>query len=182
MRHFFASILEIIEIAAIAVAAVFLIRTFLVQPFLVSGASMSPNFAHGDYLFVDQLTYRFRPPLRGEVAVFHYPNNDSTYFIKRIVGLPGERVHIGNGKVTVFNDENKKGLVLSEEYLPSGLTTSGNTETSLGENQYFVLGDNRSASSDSRRWGSLPSSFITGRAWLRAWPLNSIGFIASPVY
>src|SRR3990167_8771458 len=99
MRQFFVSVLEVLEVALIAIAAVFFIRNFLVQPFLVSGSSMIPNFHDGDYLLVDELTYRFRTPERGEVAVFRYPNDESTYFIKRIIGLPNERIKIANGQV-----------------------------------------------------------------------------------
>src|ERR1039458_5432166 len=101
MRKFFASLLEVLEIAVIAVGAVFIVRTFLVQPFLVSGTSMSPNFSNGDYVLTDELTYRLRPPERGEVVVFHDPQDYSTYFIKRIIGSPGEHVLVKNNAVTV---------------------------------------------------------------------------------
>ena len=126
MRKTFASVLEIVEIIIIAVAAVFIVRTFLVQPFLVSGTSMSPNFSNGDYVLVDELTYHIRPPERGEVVVFHDPNpgDYGTYFIKRIIGLPGETVEISNNTVTVFNAGNPQGFTLDESYLPAGTVTS----------------------------------------------------------
>ena len=113
MRKFLASLLEIFEIAVIAVVAVFLVRTFLIQPFLVSGTSMSPNFSNGDYVLVDELTYRIRPPERGEVVVFHDPEDYGTYFIKRVIGLPGDTVTINNSVVTITNAEYPNGKVLS---------------------------------------------------------------------
>ena len=125
MRKFLASLLEIFEIAVIAIVAVFLVRTFLIQPFLVSGTSMSPNFSNGDYVLVDELTYRIRPPERGEVVVFHDPEDYGTYFIKRIIGLPGERVTIASDTVTVYNASDPAGFALDETYLPKGLITSG---------------------------------------------------------
>lgn len=182
MRKFISSVLEVVEIAAIAIAAVFLIRSFLVQPFLVSGASMSPNFEDGNYLLVDELTYRVREPARGEVAVFHYPNDESTYFIKRIVGLPGERVIIRDGKVFIITPLRPEGRELPETYLPDGVTTAGVYDAKLGEDEYFLLGDNRSYSFDSRSWGPLKKDEIVGVARLRLWPLKNITLFAAPQY
>lgn len=182
MRQFFASVLEVIEVALIAIGAVFLIRNFLVQPFLVSGSSMTPNFYDGDYLLIDELTYRFRNPERGEVSVFRYPNDETTYFIKRIIGLPGERIQIKNGNVTVFNQASPDGFALEESYLHDGLFTSGNINVELREGEYFVLGDNRSYSFDSRTWGALRSEEIVGLVRLRLWPLNNFRAFAAPEY
>jgi signal peptidase I len=185
MRSFLSSVLEIFEIAAIAIAAVFLIRSTVVQPFLVSGSSMSPNFSDGDYLLVDQLTYHFREPQRGEVAVFHFhstPNDNSTYFIKRIVGLPGEEVKVQNDKVTIKNSEHPDGFVLDETYLPPGTDTSGSVDAVLGPNEYFVLGDNRSYSFDSRSWGKLERKDIVGLVRLRLWPPNDATVFAAPQF
>lgn len=183
MRHFFSSVLEVLEVALVAVVSVFLIRTFLVQPFLVSGESMSPNFSNGDYLLVDELTYRFRVPERGEVMVFKYPRDESTYFIKRVIGLPEEKIQVKDGKVTVFNGQDQGGLVLSESYLPRGVVTNGNGELiTLGKDEYFVLGDNRSASFDSRSWGVLKIGEIIGLARFRLWPVGNIRAFAAPSY
>ncbi len=183
MRRFFSSVLEVLEVALVAVVSVFLIRTFLVQPFLVSGESMSPNFSNGDYLLVDELTYRFRAPERGEVMVFKYPKDESTYFIKRVIGLPGEKIQVNDGRVTVFNDQNKEGLVLGESYLPRGVVTNSNGELiSLSKDEYFVLGDNRSASFDSRSWGVLKTGEIIGLARFRLWPVGNIRAFAAPSY
>ena len=181
MKAFLYSIWETIEIVLIAVIAVFVIRTFLVQPFLVNGASMEPNFSSGDYLLIDEITYRFREPGRGEVIVFHYPGNESTYYIKRIIGLPGERLVFKDGKVTVVSKEHPDDFVLDENYLPKGLGTSG-SEVSLKNNEYFVLGDNRSYSFDSRSWGSLKKSELVGLVRLRLWPVNRVMAVEKPAY
>lgn len=182
MRKFFGSLLEVAEVAVIAIVAVLLIRTFLVQPFLVSGDSMVPTFQNGDYLLVDQLTYRLREPERGEVIVFRYPRDEKVFFIKRIIGLPGERVEISNGMVTIVNGEYPQGLVLGEVYISSGLETIGEEDMVLGDGQYFVLGDNRSQSLDSRTWGPVVKSEIMGLARLRLLPLNALNVFAAPAY
>lgn len=184
MRKFLASLLEVFEIAIIAIGSVFLVRSFLVQPFLVSGSSMAPNFQNGDYLLVDELTYRFRSPERGEVIVFRYPKSPSTYFIKRIIGLPGETVEIQDNRVRVLKKQNGEDLVLHEEYLPAGTVTApqGASSYTLGPNEYFVMGDNRSFSFDSRSWGPVPASDIVGLARLRLWPLDELHAFAAPQY
>jgi signal peptidase I len=182
MRKFFASLLEVLEVALIAVVAVFVVRTFLVQPFLVSGSSMSPNFSNGDYVLVDEFTYRLRPPVRGEVVVFHDPKDYSTYFIKRVMGLPGERVNVKNNTVTVYNTEHPEGIALNESYLPKGTVTSGNYDYTIAKGTYLLFGDNRPFSFDSRSWGALPASDIVGLVRIRLWPLNELTAFAAPTY
>lgn len=193
MRKFFASVLEVAEVIVIAIAAVFIIRTFLVQPFLVSGASMSPNFSNGDYVLVDELTYHLRAPGRGEVVVFHDPQDYSTYFIKRIVGLPNETVTIANDIVTVSSTANPNGLILDESYLPSGTITSinncyGGTAANgaciyhLSSSTYLLFGDNRPFSFDSRSWGPLPAGNIVGLVRVRLWPPDAIAAFSAPQY
>ncbi len=171
--------------AVIAVAAVFLIRNFLVQPFLVSGTSMVPTFKDGDYLLIDELTYRLRAPERGEVVVFHSPNDPSTYFIKRIVGLPGEKVEVQDGKVIVFNTDNPQGKALDESYLPPNTYTSvceNQATFNLSSDEYLTFGDNRRESWDSRCWGSLSKSKIIGVVRLRLWPVDAAKVFAAPQY
>lgn len=193
MRKFFASFLEVLEIALIAVAAVYVVRTFFIQPFLVSGSSMVPTFQNGDYVLVDEFTYRIRPPERGEVIVFHDPQEWSTYFIKRVIGLPGETVKIANNSVTVFNKQYPNGLALDETYLPAGTPVSPETcyggqmsgdvcTYSLSTSTYLVFGDNRSESYDSRSWGPLPAQNIVGLVRVRLWPVDSITAFAAPKY
>ena len=174
MRKLFVALWETLEVALVAIVTVLIIRTFLIQPFLVSGARMEPNFFGGDYLIIDEITYRFREPQRGEVVVFRYLDDKKTFFIKRIVGLPGERVKIANGKVTIFNEEHKNGLVLNENYILQKEITSGNIDTTLSDSQYFVLGDNRLHSFDSRGWGPLPEDNLIGIVRLRLWPFNKL--------
>lgn len=182
MKAFLYSLWEIFEVVAVAVIVVLFVRTFLIQPFLVSGASMEPNFSTGDYLLIDEISYRFREPQRGEVAVFHYPGDESVYYIKRIIGLPGERLVLKNGSITIFNKEYPDGFLLRENYLPPELKTSGDKEVILKENEYFVLGDNRNYSYDSRSWGNLSKAEIVGLVRLRLWPFNEAIAIGKPSY
>ena len=143
---------------------------------------MVPNFKNGDYLLIDELTYHFRSPDRGEVIVFRYPNDPSTYFIKRIIGLPGERVVIKNDKITVYNQASPDGFVITENYLPKSVYTNGEEEFKLTDGQYLTLGDNRSSSFDSRSWGPLPGSDIVGLVRLRLWPVTDFRAFAAPQY
>lgn len=167
---------ELVKVFLIAIAIIVPIRYFLVQPFFVRGASMEPNFEDGEYLIIDELSYRFREPRRGEVIVFRFPNNPSQFFIKRIVGLPGETVAVENGQVRIQNNQYQQGVLLDESpYLETTIRTSGQTILQLGPDEYFVLGDNRVASSDSRNWGMLHRDLIIGRALLRAFPLDRLG-------
>lgn len=182
MKKFLASLLEVLEIAVIAVGAVFIVRTFLIQPFLVSGTSMVPTFSNGDYVLTDELTYRIRPPERGEVVVFHDVSDPSTYLIKRIIGLPGERVVIQNNTVTIYNQQNPNGFVLNESYLPAGTITAGNEDVTLSSSSYFMMGDNRAVSYDSRSWGPLPAANIVGLVRFRLWPLGAIKMFSAPQY
>ena len=134
---------------------------------------MEPNFFDKEYLIIDEISYRLRAPQRGEVIVFKYPENPKEYFLKRIIALPGERVKISEGKITIYNQEHPEGVVLDEPYLPADLLTSGErTFVPLNENQYFVLGDNRDNSYDSRRFGAVDKSLVVGRVFVRGWPFN----------
>lgn len=145
----------------------------MAQPFFVRGASMEPTYENGDYLIVDQISYRFNAPERGEVIIFRFPQNPSQFFIKRIIGLPGETVSINDGTVTIKNVENPDGFILDEPYLNN--STNGSLEVKLQEDEYFMMGDNRGASYDSRSWGPLSDNFIVGKVFLRAWPFDSFG-------
>lgn len=177
MKNILIFIWEIIKIVIIALAIVVPIRCFLFQPFIVSGQSMEPNFYPGDYLIIDELSFRLREPKRGEAIVFRYPRNPSQRYIKRIIGLPGEEVKIEEGVVRI------NGEILDEShYLLPEIKTLDNLSLKLSENEYFVLGDNREASSDSRRWGALPRENIVGRVFLRLWPFYGLAKIEAPTY
>ena len=172
---------EVAKIAIIALLIVVPIRFFLFQPFLVKGQSMEPNFYNSDYLIVDEISYRFREPLRGEVVVFKYPQDESQRYIKRIIGLPDETVKVQDGKVFIFKD-NKQYTLDETDYFPDEIQTLGNIMISLQEDEYFVLGDNRQFSSDSRRWGAVSEEEIIGRVAVRLWPFAAISKIAPPSY
>lgn len=165
---------ELLRFAIIALIIVLPIRWFVALPFIVSGASMEETFHNNEYLIVDQLTYKFENPARGDVIVFRYPRDPSKYFIKRVIGLPGETVSIDGSNVTITNSEHPEGLVLDEPYAQIE-RAMGNLTQELGEGEYFVMGDNRDQSSDSRVWGTLEESKIIGRALLRLFPLNEVG-------
>ncbi len=166
---------ETIKIVIISLAIILPIRYFIIQPFYVKGASMEPNFYDHEYLIVDEISYRFREPARGEVIVFRYPRDPREFFIKRIIGLPGETIKIHNGQITIFNKQHPKGFKLDESaYLPKNVYTQGNLEIKLKNDEYFVMGDNRGSSLDSRRFGPIKRQSIIGRTWIRGWPINKI--------
>jgi signal peptidase I len=165
---------EIVKFTLIALAIVIPIRTYIAQPFVVKGDSMDPTFSTGQYLIVDQLSYKIEDPKRGEVIILRYPVNPSVYFIKRIVGLPGETLAMNSGKLTIVNTANPDGFVLDEPYITEAHKTSESFQITLGETEYFVMGDNRPASSDSRNWGPLDSEYVTGRPLFRLFPLTKI--------
>ena len=172
---------EFLKIILIAAVIVLPIRYFIFQPFIVKGESMMPNFQSGDYLIVDELSYLVSKPHRGDVVVLKYPLDMSQRFIKRIVALPGETVEIKNGKITITKDSNT--IVLNEKnYLPNLSGTDGDIRMTLDGDNYFVFGDNRDHSYDSRKWGILPKQDIVGKAALRLFPITSLSFIKTPSY
>ncbi len=176
------ALLEFIKVALLAGITIALVRYYLFKPFYVKGASMEPTFLDHEYLIIDELSYRLHAPTRGDIIVFKYPNNHQEYFIKRIIGLPGERVKISESKVTIYNNEHPEGLILNETYIPKDVFTEGEINMSLPKDQYFVMGDNRENSFDSRRFGKVDASLIVGRTWLRGWPLNRIQIFEAPKY
>ena len=161
-------------------------RAFVAQPFIVSGSSMEPNFHNGEYLIVNELDYRFHEPKRGDIIVFKYPLNTKEYFIKRVIGLPGEQVKVSAGKVIITNKRHPQGFVLDENYLTSNdITfpyTAADADIKLGPNQYYVMGDNRLASDDSRFWGPVPAKDIVGRVSVRIFPFQNFSFFPAPYY
>lgn len=170
-ENFFA---ELFRFTVFALVVVVPIRMFIAQPFIVQGASMEPTFETGEYLIVDQVTYRFEEPARGDIIIFRYPKDPSKFFIKRVIGLPGDTVTINRDVVTIKNSEHPDGFVLDEPYTHEERPTTVLSET-LGEHEFFVMGDNRDMSSDSRVWGVLPEENIVGRAIVRLLPFGTIG-------
>lgn len=175
-------VLEVLKIAVLAAVTIVAIRYFLFKPFYVKGASMEPNFFDHEYLIIDELSYRLRPPERGEVIVFRYPNNQKEFFLKRIIGLPGERVKVTEGRVIVYNEAHPEGIEIEESYLPKDLETLGEKITTLNEDEYYVLGDNRPNSFDSRRFGAINKNLIIGRAWFRGWPFSRLQKFDPPAF
>ncbi len=166
---------EFLTFAVIAFCIVLPFRIFVAEPYLVDGRSMDPTFGTGDYLIVDKLSYELGNPKRNSVVVFKYPNDPSKNFIKRIIGLPGETVSIKGDTVTIINSENPEGFVIDQSYV---VHTSPSTYTkTLAGDEYFVMGDNRAESFDSRSWGPLPKKYILGKPLLRLLPVSKIGFL-----
>lgn len=159
---------ELAKLAVIAVVVVVPFRLYVAQPFVVDGASMDPTFKTGQYLIVDELSYRFEEPARGSVLIFRYPKDPSKYFIKRIIGLPGETVKLDHGAVTIVNAANPQGLKLDEPYVE--FAKDDTASYTLGAGEYFVMGDNRAGSADSRYWGAVPRADFIGRPIVRLWP------------
>lgn len=174
--------LDVVEVVVMALAFFVILYLFLFQPHQVRGSSMYPNFHDKEYLLTDKISYRFGEPERGDVIIFKAPRNEEYEYIKRIIGLPGERVKISEGKIFI-NDQ-----LLDESYLPADFFTRGgsyvpeNQTLVLGDNEYFVMGDNRSYSSDSRDWGPVGEVNIVGKAWLRYWPADRIGTVEDVSY
>lgn len=177
---FLRSFFETVETVAIAVAVVFVVRAFVAQPFLVSGSSMEPSFSNGDYLLVDEISYRARDPQRGEVIVFRYPGDHRSFYIKRIIGLPGERVVTAGGHVTIYEADGSQ-KTLAESYVTQQ-SFSGAVDVTLKSDQYFVMGDNRDFSFDSRAWGPLGKPDIAGLVRFRLWPVEEAMAFGTPSY
>lgn len=167
---------ETIKFIILAAIIVIPIRLFVFQPFIVSGESMYPTFHNGDYLIVDELSYRFHEPRRGDVIVFRYPNDPKRFFIKRVIGLPGETLIFRDRAVYLKSTEHPEGELINEPYLKQITIPGEAKEVIVDPDHYFVMGDNRGASSDSRAWGQLPRENITGNAGLRLLPLSDISY------
>ncbi|MDP3763853.1 MAG: signal peptidase I [bacterium] len=159
---------ELIKLVFLSLLIVVPFRLYIAQPFIVEGASMDPTFETGDYLIVDELSYRFRTPERGSIIIFKYPLDPKKSFIKRVIGLPGETVSISGEQVIIINAEYPEGFVLDEPYVK--LNKQDNLNRVLGASEYFVLGDNRIGSADSRIWGPVPEGNLIGRPIIRFFP------------
>ena len=175
-RAFITNVLYI----GLAIGLAMLIQAFVIRPFIVSGSSMDPTIKDKEYLIIDEVSYRFREPARGEVVVFKAPPEPTKYYIKRIIGLPGETVDIRSGVVTIFNTEHPEGLDLDEQYITH--TEKDTYHGVIPPGNYFVMGDNRGNSFDSRSWGPLHEKEITGIARLRVFPFSQFGIIDSATY
>ncbi len=182
LKRLGAFFLDITEVIVFAIAIFLFVYLLILQPHKIKGQSMEPNFFDGEYLLTEKVSYRLNGPKRGDVIVFKAPTGNDEEFIKRIIGLPQEKVSIKDGKVYI------NGHVLEENYLPGSTQTLGGfflkegEEKVVPEGYYFVLGDNRSASSDSRSWGFVAKEKITGRAWILYWPPQKAGIVPKVNY
>ncbi|MDD4531808.1 MAG: signal peptidase I [Candidatus Pacebacteria bacterium] len=172
LKEFVIFLLDSLKILLIALAIVIPVRMLLFQPFVVKGDSMEPNYHSGDYLIIDELSYKLRDPQRGEVIVFKYPKDPSYRYIKRIIALPNETIELKNGEIYVSRagSEEKKideSLYINDKTREAWKRMLDYGPLTLGGNEYFVMGDNRNYSSDSRTWGVLPADKITGKILLR---------------
>jgi signal peptidase I len=175
VKSFLRSAWELIRFALVAIIIVIPIRLFVAQPFIVSGSSMVPTFQNGQYLIVDELSYRLGAPKRDDVVVFRNPNNTKVFFIKRIIGLPNETVDLKGTDIIITNNQHPNGFTLNQPFIKNQANSDLHFE--LGKDEYFVMGDNRPASSDSRYWGAVPKKLLIGRAFLRLLPINKISFL-----
>lgn len=181
---FFYELMKLVLIVIILAAA---IRYFLISPYQVDGNSMVPTLADKDYLLVEKVNFVFKQPARGDIIVFRYPLNPKVNYVKRIIGLPGEKVLIKAGKISIVNSQYPSGIELQEGYISTDVTTSvmgdlGEKSWKINTNEYFVLGDNRAHSDDSRSWGIVPKENILGKVWLEVYPTNHFGFVEHATY
>lgn len=184
---FFTVVFEILKTVVTVGLLALIFRLLIIQPFIVEGKSMTPTLHNNDYLLIDKISYRFNEPKRGEIIVFHYPKDPRFNYIKRIIALPGEKIKITDKQVVIYNNEHPHGTILHEDYLlePNGSRLISNrqlVEVEVPTNNYFVMGDNRLGSSDSRDWGLLPINNIIGRSYIRLFPLNSPKMTEVPEY
>ncbi len=170
---------EIFKVVVISLAIIIPVRYYLIKPFYVKGASMEPNFYDHEYLIINELSYHLGQPVRGDSVVFKYPLDPRQYFIKRVIGLPGETVRIIDGKVYIINDNYPDGVELVENYLLPATKTLGDVEVALASDEYYLLGDNRLASLDSRIFGPVKEDLIVGKTLFRGWPVDRIGVITN---
>lgn len=171
-------VLSVIQKIALVIIVAFIIRSFIIQPFIIEGRSMEPSYHNNQFILIDKISYRLHKPNKGDVVVFQNPKNPSIYFIKRIIGLPGDDVKIEGGNVYINNQ------IISEPYLAPGQKTTVDSlenkyDVIVPGNEYFVMGDNRDESSDSREWNFLPKMNIVGKLWVVVYP---IGFIQNSSY
>lgn len=173
-------VMEILETVVFVGSLFIVVYLFILQPNQIKGASMEPTFHNGNYIFTSKVTYKFRDPIRGDVVVFHAPRNPDLEYIKRIIGLPGDTILIENQTVYVNGEE------IQEEYISAATTLSlagfieEGVPTTIPEGYYFVMGDNRPRSSDSREFGPITYESIIGQVVYRYFPFNEMGVVKNP--
>lgn len=175
---------DLVKVVCVSLAIIIPVRYFLIQPFYVKGASMEPSFYDHEYLIINEISYRFSEPERGDIIVFKYPKDPSQYFIKRIIGLPNEKIEIADGRVYVYAEVDSKVKKMLDEslYLDPEVKTTNSKSWVLGADEYYVLGDNREYSLDSRGFGPVYRDLIVGKVWMRGWPVGRAAIFPSVVY
>ena len=179
LRNLWLFFLDFLETIVVSLAIFAVVYIFLFQPHQVDGRSMEPNFHNGEYILTDKISYRLHSPNRGDVVVFHSPQDERVDFIKRIIGIPNDTVKLAGGYIYLNGQRleepyiNDPGQVLSGRYLREG------DEIRVPAGQYLVMGDNRLHSSDSREWGLVTSAELVGRAFFRYWPISDFGTIST---
>ncbi len=171
---------DLIESVVVALSIFVVIYLFLVQPHQVKGASMDPTFHDGQYILTDKISYRFNLPQRGDVVVFKAPMNPDFDYIKRIIGLPGDTITIQEGQVVINEQPLSDEYIQSDTVLLPGQYIREGEQMTVGSDEFFVLGDNRSHSADSRQWGMVPKKDIIGKVFFRYWPVNKFGIVSKP--
>lgn len=168
---------ELVRFAIVALIIVVPIRAFIAEPYIVSGSSMTPTFENANYLIVDKISYRLSEPKRNDVVIFRYPKNKTQFFIKRIIGLPGETVDVksAENEVMIINKEHPEGLKLNQSFIKN--IGGKDARLTLNNDEYFVMGDNRSGSSDSRYWGAVKRDLLIGKAFVRLLPVKKMSIL-----
>lgn len=180
-KDFLYFVFDLLKTGIVVFIVAFSLRYFAIQPFVVDGESMMPNFVNNEYILAEKVSYLFGEPKRGDVVVFRYPGNPNISYIKRIIGLPGETIAIENNSIKITSKDYPSGTTLDEGYISKAMVTvvsnseNGALERTLSGDEYFVMGDNRQHSSDSREWGALPKANIIGRTWLTILPVDKFG-------
>ena len=182
IQKFINFILDFLETIVVALSIFVVVYLFLVKPHEVKGSSMEPNFQNNDYILTDKISYKINEPSRGDVVIFKSPKNPEVDYIKRVIGLPGERVKVQNGSVFINDKKLEEPYLKDRTLLFPGSYLQEGVEITVPVNEYFVFGDNRPHSSDSREFGPIPISSIIGKALIRYWPLTKLGPISKSSY
>lgn len=177
LRNLWLFFLDFLETIVVSLAIFAVVYIFLFQPHQVDGQSMMPNFKNGEYILTDKISYRIHPPARGDVVVFHSPQDEHVDFIKRIIGVPGDMIKVQGGYAYLNGQKLQEPYINNPGDVLPGRFLREDTDIEVPPGQYFVMGDNRNHSSDSREWGFVTSAEIVGRAFFRYWPISEFGLV-----
>lgn len=179
LRNLWLFFLDFIETIVVSLAIFAIVYIFLFQPHQVEGKSMEPNFQNAEYILTDKISYRLHDPRRLDVVVFHSPQDERVDFIKRIIGIAGDKVALRDGYVYLNGQKMAEPYINNPGQVLPGRFIKENTEVTVPEGQFLVMGDNRLHSSDSREWGFVTRNEIVGRAFFRYWPVAAFGVVGT---